>query len=85
MLPFDQDAADVAGSIWSACSRSQRQHLGDLLIAVIAVARQIPLATRNRRVLEAFSKNGGLASDVALADREMWVLGRPLFHSLHRA
>lgn len=66
VLPFDQEAADVAASIWSACSRSQRQHLGDLLIAAIAVARQIPLATRNRRDFEAFSKSARL--DLRLVD-----------------
>jgi predicted nucleic acid-binding protein len=66
VLPFDQDAADVAATIWSACSRSQRQQLGDLLIAAIAVARQIPLATRNRRAFEAFSKGAGV--DLRLVD-----------------
>jgi len=66
VLPFDQDAADVAATIWSACSRSQRQRLGDLLIAAIAVARQIPLATRNKRDFEAFSKGPGV--DLRLVD-----------------
>jgi predicted nucleic acid-binding protein len=49
VLPFDEDAADVAATIWSACSRSQRPNLGDILIASIAIARQMPLVTRNRR------------------------------------
>jgi hypothetical protein len=66
VLPFDEDAADVATTIWSLCSRSQRQQLGDLLIAAIAVARQIPLATRNRRDFEAFSKRAAL--DLRLVD-----------------
>jgi predicted nucleic acid-binding protein len=66
VLPFDQDAADVAATIWSSCGRSQRQHLGDLLIAAIAVARQIPLATRNRRDFEVFSKGAGV--DLRLVD-----------------
>jgi predicted nucleic acid-binding protein len=66
VLPFDQDAADVAATIWSACSRRERQRLGDLLIAAIAVARQIPLATRNRRDFEAFSKSARL--DLRLVD-----------------
>lgn len=49
VLPFDQEAASVAADIWSASSRSQRQQLGDILIAAIAVSRQIPLVTRNKR------------------------------------
>ena len=57
VLPFDQNAAAVSSTIWATCSRAQRQKLGDILIAGIAVARQIPLATRNRRDFEALSKN----------------------------
>jgi predicted nucleic acid-binding protein len=60
VLPFDQDAADASATIWTACTRAKRQHLGDILIAGIAVARQITLATRNRRDFEAFSKSSGL-------------------------
>jgi predicted nucleic acid-binding protein len=56
VLPFDRDAADVSASIWAACTRSQRHQLGDILIAGIAVARQIPLVTRNTRDFEALSK-----------------------------
>jgi predicted nucleic acid-binding protein len=62
VLPFDESAAAVSASIWSVCSRAQRRHLGDILIAGIAVARQIPLATRHRRDFEALSKS----SDVSL-------------------
>ena len=62
VLPFDENAAAVSAGIWAACSRAQRQHLGDILIAGIAVARQMPLATRNRRDFEALSK----ASEVNL-------------------
>lgn len=51
VLPFDENAAGVSAAIWAACSRAQRQKLGDILIAGIAVARQIPLVTRNRRDL----------------------------------
>jgi predicted nucleic acid-binding protein len=61
VLPFDQDAADAAATIWSAVSRAQRQQFGDILIAAVAVARQMPLATRNRRDFENFSKASGLA------------------------
>jgi predicted nucleic acid-binding protein len=57
VLPFDENAAAVSAVIWSACSRAQRQQLGDILIAGIAVARQIPLATRNRRDFEALSES----------------------------
>ena len=57
VLPFDENAAAVSATIWAACSRVQRQKLGDILIAGIAVARQIPLATRNQRDFEALSKS----------------------------
>jgi predicted nucleic acid-binding protein len=60
VLPFDENAAAVSAVIWGACSRAQRQQLGDILIAGIAVARQIPLATRNRRDFEALSKSSDL-------------------------
>jgi tRNA(fMet)-specific endonuclease VapC len=66
VLPFDEDAADVSASIWSACTRAQRQQLGDILIAGIAVTRQIPLVTRNRRDFEALSKAAGV--NLRLAD-----------------
>ena len=60
VIPFDEDAAHAAATIWSTCSRAQRQHLGDILIAAIAVARQMPLATGNSRDFEALRKNSGL-------------------------
>ena len=40
ILPFDQDAARVAAEIWSSATRGQRQHIGDILIAAIAVSRK---------------------------------------------
>jgi len=55
VLPFDREAARVAAEIWSATARRHRQHLGDILIASIAVSRQLPLVTRNRRNFERFS------------------------------
>jgi predicted nucleic acid-binding protein len=60
VLPFDQEAANVAASLWSATTRSQRQHLGDILIAAIAVSRQLPLVTRNRRDFERITKSSGV-------------------------
>ena len=60
VLPFDQEAARVAADIWSGATRSQRQHLGDLLIAAVAVSRQIPLVTRNRRDFERITKPSGV-------------------------
>ena len=59
VLPFDVDAAAVAADIWSASTRSQRQKLGDILIAAVAVSRQIPLATRNRRDFQALTRASG--------------------------
>lgn len=61
VLPFDHDAADAAATIWAAATRGQRQQLGDILIAAVAIARQIPLATRNRRDFENLSKSSGLS------------------------
>jgi predicted nucleic acid-binding protein len=60
VLPFDENAADAAATIWSAFTRAQRQNLGDILIAGIAISGQIALATRNRRDFEALSRNAGL-------------------------
>ena len=59
VLPFYVDAAAIAADIWSASNRSQRQKLGDILIAAVAVSRQIPLATRNRRDFQSLTKASG--------------------------
>jgi predicted nucleic acid-binding protein len=59
VLPFDDAAADVAATMWSGASRSARRNLGDLLIAATAVARQIPLVTRNRRDFQLFAEASG--------------------------
>jgi predicted nucleic acid-binding protein len=56
VLPFDQEAAHVAAKIWSAVARRDRQQLGDILIASIAVSRQLPLVTRNKQDFERLSK-----------------------------
>jgi len=58
VLPFDDEAATVAASIWGRAVRSLRQQLGDLLIASVAISRQLPLVTRNRRDFEALAKAG---------------------------
>jgi predicted nucleic acid-binding protein len=60
VLPFDEDAAGVAAVIGASCSRSQRQSLGDILIASIAISRQLPLVTRNKRDFEGFVKASSL-------------------------
>ena len=64
VLPFDQDAADVAATIWSLVTRAQRQHLGDILIASVAISRQIPLVTRNKRDFESLTKASGVSLDL---------------------
>lgn len=56
VLPFDEDAARVAADIWSAVAHRHRQHLGDILIASVAVSRQLPLVTRNKRDFERLLK-----------------------------
>lgn len=66
VLPFDQEAASVAAELWSAVAHRDRQQLGDLLIASIAVSRQLPLVTRNRRDFERLSKASGI--DLRLFD-----------------
>jgi predicted nucleic acid-binding protein len=66
VLPFDEDAADIAATIWSSCTRRQQQSLGDILIAAIAVARQIALATRNTGDFKALIDASGV--DLKLVD-----------------
>ena len=61
VLPFEDDAAGVAAEIWAGASRSQRRQLGDILIASIAVSRQLPLVTRNRRDFQRLVKGAGLS------------------------
>jgi predicted nucleic acid-binding protein len=66
VLPFDQEAARVAADIWSSLSRRHRLELGDILIAAIAISRQLPLVTRNKRDFERLSKASGI--DLRLLD-----------------
>ena len=66
VLPFDSEAAAVAASIWGRAIRSLRRHLGDILIASVAISRQLPLVTRNRRDFEVLAKGAGL--DLHLVD-----------------
>ena len=72
VLPFDQDAAAVAADLWSASTRRQRHQLGDILIAAVAVSRQIPLATRNKRDFQQLTKASGV--NLRLVD---WTVVRP--------
>lgn len=72
VLPFDQDAATIAADIWSASTRSRRRQLGDILIAAVAVSRQIPLATRNKRDFQQLTKASGV--NLRLVD---WTVVRP--------
>jgi predicted nucleic acid-binding protein len=66
VLPFDNEAAAAAATIWGRAVRSLRQHLGDILIASVAISRQLPLVTRNRRHFEALAKGARL--DLHLVD-----------------
>ena len=65
VLPFDENAADLAATIWASCSRRQRQHLGDILIAAIAGARRIVLATRNTKDFKALRNASGIELELA--------------------
>jgi predicted nucleic acid-binding protein len=58
ILPLDADAARIAASLWARATTRQRRRLGDLLIASIAMSRQLPLATRNRRDFAALGAKG---------------------------
>ena len=73
VLPFDQEAAAVAADIWSASSPSRRRQLGDILIASVAVSRQIPLATRNTRDFRHLTKASGV--NLRLVD---WTIVTPM-------
>jgi predicted nucleic acid-binding protein len=66
VLPFDDEAARVAADIWAAVARRHRQQLGDILIASVAMSRQLPLVTRNKRDFERLSKASGI--DLRLLD-----------------
>jgi predicted nucleic acid-binding protein len=67
VLSFDQAAAEVAAHLWSGVTRSQRQqHIGDILIAAIAISRQLPLVTRNRQDFERIAQPLGI--DLRLRD-----------------
>ncbi len=59
VLPFDESAAGVAGEIWSRVSANRSCQLGDILIAAIAMSRQLPLVTRNRRDFEELGLSSG--------------------------
>jgi tRNA(fMet)-specific endonuclease VapC len=66
VLLFDQDAAKVAADLGAGATRGQRQHLGDILIAAVAISRQLLLVTRNRRDFERITKASGV--DLRLVD-----------------
>lgn len=61
VLPFDQ-----------AATRRLRGQLGDILIAAVAVSRQIPLATRNKRHFQQFT--GASGASLRLVD---WTKAMP--------
>ena len=66
VLPFDVEAARVAADLWSAVARRHRQELGDILIASVAMSRQLPIVTRNKRDFERLAKASG--HDLRLLD-----------------
>src|SRR5258708_23649315 len=66
VLPFDEEAAVVAASIWGDVPRRLRHDLGDILIASVAVSRQLALVTRNRRDFERIIDASGI--DLRIVD-----------------
>jgi predicted nucleic acid-binding protein len=61
VLPFDEPASNHAARIWAATSRAGRHQLGDIMIASIALSRQLAVVTRNRRDFEGLSKDAGVS------------------------
>jgi predicted nucleic acid-binding protein len=58
VLPFDQQAAEVAAYIFPRLSRSERaRHWADLLIAATALAQGYGVATRNKSDYELIAKH----------------------------
>ncbi len=66
VLPFDQEAARVAADLWSAVSHRHRQQFGDLLIASVAMSRQLPIVTRNKKDFQRLAKASSI--DLRLLD-----------------
>lgn len=60
VLPFDSDAASVAARMWASLSRAQQQSVGDIMIAAVAVSRQLPVVTRNRGDFERIARSAGV-------------------------
>jgi predicted nucleic acid-binding protein len=60
VLPVDSDAASVAARIWASLGRAQQQGVGDIMIAGVAVTRQLPVVTRNRVDFERIARSGGV-------------------------
>jgi predicted nucleic acid-binding protein len=60
VLPFDDEAAAIAARLWAVVERAQRNQLGDILIAAVAVSRQLPLVTRNREDFARLSTAAGV-------------------------
>lgn len=58
VIPFDEAAAAVSATIWASVARPHRQ-FGDILIAGVAIARGLPLVTRNKRDFEPMSAAAG--------------------------
>ena len=79
VLPFDDEAAGVAATIWAACSRSQRQNLGDILIASVALTRQLPLVTRNLRDFQTL----GAAASLELRLHDWTIAARTRTKRIH--
>jgi predicted nucleic acid-binding protein len=66
VLPFDDEAADRAATIWAHLGARRRRATGDILIAATASARGLGLVTRNRRDFQPMAEIGGI--DVELLD-----------------
>ncbi|MFN8176354.1 MAG: PIN domain-containing protein [bacterium] len=65
VLPFDELAAARAAEMWARSTGRQRHRLGDLLIAAIAGARGLPLATRNVKDFRPFAEMESIGIELA--------------------
>jgi predicted nucleic acid-binding protein len=63
-LASDWGSPSSTADRWGRAIQSLRKRLGDILIASVAISRQLPLVTRNRRDFEALAKAARVELDL---------------------